>query len=177
MEKSIPKLFFKKIPGRWGKESPERIETIPGPTVWGWTARESNAIYAPAFQSHPQPIAWVFQVMTFGTWLLTIFRGRFVGKDEFGNRYYRMRRRGDMRRERRWVIYKGSAEGSKTPPMWHAWLSHTINEPPFEKSTTRMPWRQEHAPNPTGTPAAYQPHGTLEKITHTAEAYEAWRPN
>ena len=66
---------------------------------------------------------------TIGTWLLTWLRGARVGSDEYGNRYYRLKgdkpqRLGGGRfsRERRWVIYKGDAEGSKVPPEWHAWL-------------------------------------------------------
>ncbi|MCE2510686.1 MAG: NADH:ubiquinone oxidoreductase subunit NDUFA12 [Alphaproteobacteria bacterium] len=116
-------------------------------------------------------------MMTFGTWLLTIFCGRFVGKDEFGNRYYRMNKRGNLRRERRWVVYKGTVEGSKVPPMWHAWLSHTITEPPFEKSAARAAWQKEHVPNLTGTSGAYHPPGAIEKGAGAPEDYEAWRPN
>ncbi len=70
---------------------------------------------------------------TLGTWLLTWLRGAPVGTDEYGNRYYRLkgdkpRRLGGGRfsRERRWVIYKGEAEGSKVPPEWHAWLHHMV---------------------------------------------------
>ncbi len=114
--------------------------------------------------------------MTFGTWLLTIFSGRFVGADELGNRYYRMRKRGSMLRERRWVVYKGEAEGSKVPPMWHAWLSHTIAEPPFAKSTTRATWRQPHLPNLTGTSEAYQPPGAVKKAAKPQD-HEPWKPN
>ncbi len=115
--------------------------------------------------------------MTLGTWLLTVFRGRFVGKDEFGNRYYRMKRHDNTRRERRWVAYKGTVEGSKVPPMWHAWLSHTIDEPPFRKSTTQAAWQKEHVANPTGTSQAYRPPGALDKGAGAPEDYEAWRPN
>lgn len=115
--------------------------------------------------------------MMFGTWLLTIFSGRFVGADELGNRYYRQAKRGDMRRERRWVAYKGRADGSKVPPMWHAWLSHMIVQAPFEKTTIRAPWRKEHLPNLTGTSKAYMPSGALEKNATPPQYYEAWRPN
>ena len=122
---------------------------------------------------------WVFVSMTFGTWLLTIFRGRFVGADELGNRYYRARKRGDMRRERRWVVYRGKTEASKVPPMWHAWLCHTIAEPPFDKAPTRASWRKEHLPNLTGTSKAYRPSGAIETAAPKSQpqGYEAWRPN
>ena len=36
---------------------------------------------------------------TFGTFLKTFFTGKFVGKDEFGNKYYK------NKNDERWVIY------------------------------------------------------------------------
>ena len=74
---------------------------------------------------------------TLGTWLLTWLRGAHVGTDEYGNRYYRLkgdkpRRLGGGRfsRERRWVIYKGEAEGVEGAAGWHAWLHHMVDEVP-----------------------------------------------
>jgi NADH:ubiquinone oxidoreductase subunit len=59
-------------------------------------------------------------------------RGKFVGEDDFGNRYYAAKtiRDGDAGRQRRWVIYKGYAEPSKVPAEWHGWLHNTFKEPP-----------------------------------------------
>ena len=45
-------------------------------------------------------------------------RGRLVGQDELGNRYYEAkddRDSYDRGRPRRWVIFKGYAEASKVP--------------------------------------------------------------
>ena len=47
---------------------------------------------------------------TFGTRLQTIFFGKFVGEDEFGNKYYE-----NKKRKKRWVIYKGEIEATKIP--------------------------------------------------------------
>ena len=44
---------------------------------------------------------------TFGTFLYTIFFGKLVGKDEFGNKYYK------NKKGKRWVIYKGEVNASK----------------------------------------------------------------
>ena len=46
---------------------------------------------------------------TFGTRLKTIFFGKFVGKDEFGNKYYQ------SKNGKRWVIYSGEIDASKIP--------------------------------------------------------------
>ena len=37
--------------------------------------------------------------LTFGTFLKTLFSGIYVGKDEFGNKYYK------NKKDERWVIY------------------------------------------------------------------------
>ena len=67
-----------------------------------------------------------------GTLLFTWLRGELVGTDAFGNRYYRDRghHAGKDRRTRRWVLFAGEAEASRVPPMWHAWLHHTIDDVP-----------------------------------------------
>jgi NADH:ubiquinone oxidoreductase subunit len=124
--------------------------------------------------------------MTIGTRIFTLFKGEFVGKDQFGNRYYRERGRralvkgGGMRsRERRWVIYKGIAEASRVPPEWHGWLHHTVQNPPAPGSGRRYPWQKQHLPNLTGTPYAYRPEGSLLRGGRRAKAtgdYEAWTP-
>ena len=48
---------------------------------------------------------------TFGTMLFTRLRGRPVGADHFGNRYYEQRRPPRTGRTRRWVIYAARARG------------------------------------------------------------------
>ena len=124
--------------------------------------------------------------MTIGTRLLTWFCGERVGTDQFGNRYYRERRRraltrggGRASREKRWVMYQGEPEASKVPPEWHAWLHHTIDEVPRPEARTRYPWEKEHQPNMTGTPYAYHPPGSIlrgARRPHSTGDYEPWQP-
>ena len=44
---------------------------------------------------------------TFGTFLKTLFYGTHVGKDEFGNKYYK------SKKNERWVIYANNIEATK----------------------------------------------------------------
>jgi NADH:ubiquinone oxidoreductase subunit len=119
-----------------------------------------------------------------GTRLFTWLRGEEVGKDRFGNRYYRDKSasklaKGSLRRERRWVVYDGSVEASRVPPEWHAWLHYTTDQIPPESGPPMRPWQKEHRPNPTGTAEAYRPPGhTLEggRRARNAGDYEPWRP-
>ena len=47
-----------------------------------------------------------------GTLLNTWFRGIAVGCDQFGNRYYRSKDG-----KHRWVLYNGTVEASRVPPI------------------------------------------------------------
>src|SRR5262249_40927597 len=70
---------------------------------------------------------------TTGIHFTTWRRGRLVGTDELGNRYYEARDDRDSYdrgRKRRWVIYNGYADASKVTPDWHGWLRYTFDEPP-----------------------------------------------
>jgi NADH:ubiquinone oxidoreductase subunit len=111
---------------------------------------------------------------TLGTRFHTWRNGEFVGEDEQGNRYYRSRV-GD----RRWVIYNGLAEASRIPPGWHGWMHRRTDVPPTEESYTPREWQKPHQPNLTGTPAAYQPRGSIltpESRPQVTGDYEPWTP-
>ena len=96
--------------------------------------------------------------MDLGTRLTIFLRGRLVGNDAVGNRYYleKSQRRGRLR-ARRWVVYAGEKDASAVPAEWHGWLHYTIDTPLPE--TGRRPWQKPHLPNATGTPLAYRPPG------------------
>jgi NADH:ubiquinone oxidoreductase subunit len=110
---------------------------------------------------------------TLGTYLWTWRKGEPVGEDQLGNRYYRERNG-----SRRWVIYKGVADGSSIPPGWHAWMHYRVDEPP--RSGRKYEWEKPFEPNMTGTPFAYRPPGSiLNPVPHTPPGdtdYEPWRP-
>lgn len=109
-------------------------------------------------------------------------RGRLVGQDEMGNKYYEARDDKDSYdkgRKRRWVIYNGYAEASKVPPDWHGWLRYTFDEPPTVAPLKRREWEKDHLPNLTGTIHAWRPKGSIsmggERDKATGD-YQAWLP-
>ncbi|MGE3626301.1 MAG: NADH:ubiquinone oxidoreductase subunit NDUFA12 [Hyphomicrobiales bacterium] len=111
---------------------------------------------------------------TIGTRLFTLRKGRFVGEDGLGNRYYRERNG-----RRRWVVYKDMSEASLVPPEWHGWLHYTVDTLPTETSYKPHEWQKPHRPNLTGTPGAYRPQGSTLATGHRPPAtgdYEAWKP-
>ena len=110
----------------------------------------------------------------FATWRF----GKRVGEDEFGNVYYE----GGMSSyglPKRWVIYKGYAEASAIPPGWHGWMHHRTDVPPTKENYVAKDWQKEHRANPTGSPQAYRPPGSLavagERPRVTGD-YDAWTP-
>jgi NADH:ubiquinone oxidoreductase subunit len=109
---------------------------------------------------------------TLGTRFFTWRKGVFVGKDEFGNRYYR------ERNGKRWVIYAGQVEATAIPPGWYGWLHHQVDEPPSEDYRAHD-WEKPHQPNLTGTPLAYRPPGSVltpEQRPRVTGDYDAWTP-
>ena len=115
--------------------------------------------------------------MTIGTRLFTYFRGRLVGSDPDGNRYFEEKRARRGVRMRRWVMYEGEAEASKVPAEWHSWLHFTTDEP--LPMSARQPWQLPHQPNLTGTPAGYRPPGHDYSGGQRPKAtgdYESWTP-
>ena len=87
---------------------------------------------------------------TFGTFLKTLFFGTYVGKDEFGNKYYK------SKINERWVIYSSNIEATKITSDWYLWMHHTVQEPPLKKSEKYL-WQKEHSENLTGTENQYRP--------------------
>jgi NADH:ubiquinone oxidoreductase subunit len=117
---------------------------------------------------------------TLNTQLYTLLYGKAVGKDEFGNVYYRSRKIDPaLGFERRWVIYSGVSEGSMTPPGWYGWLHHTVDTPPSDENYAPREWELPHLPNLTGTPDAWRPPGSILRANARPKAtgdYDAWTP-
>ena len=118
------------------------------------------------------------------TWsnrLYTRLRGRHIGTDEMGNKYYvQSKGNGPLGVPRRWVIYKDGAEASSITPDWHGWMHYTTDEPPTEEDYHPKPWQLAHRPNMTGTPQAHRPSGSIlgrgERPKATGD-YKPWKPN
>lgn len=111
---------------------------------------------------------------TWGVHFLTLTKGKLVGTDSAGNRYYQHKSN-----NRRWVIYNGVAEASAIEPGWHGWMHHRTDTPPTEENYTPREWQKPHRANLTGTPAAYRPEGSLLKSGERPRVnadYDAWSP-
>ena len=107
---------------------------------------------------------------TIGTFIYTLFTGKLIGSDQFGNKYY------SNSKGRRWVIYKNNIESSKIPPDWHSWIHFLkINKPSNEEK--KFFWQKQYEENLTGTTRAYKPEGSLTSgLKKDMKKYEIWKP-
>ena len=105
---------------------------------------------------------------TIGTFIYTTLYGKFVGKDEFGNKYY------SSRKNKRWVIYKDNIESSKIPAEWHLWIHFLTRNVPSD-NIKKYPWQKQHQENLTGTKESYKPDGSLySDKKKNIKKYETW---
>ena len=106
---------------------------------------------------------------TVGTFIYTLFTGKFVGNDQFGNKYY------SNSKGKRWVIYKDEIESTKIPPEWHAWIHFSVLKTPSQ-NPKKFIWQKEHEENLTGTDKAYTPDGSLKfNQKKIIKKYESWK--
>ena len=106
---------------------------------------------------------------TFGTFLKTLFYGAYVGKDEFGNKYYQ------SNKDERWVIYSQNIEATKITSDWYLWIHHTVDKIPEEKSQKKYIWQKKHLENQTGSKNSFKP--IKIKKDNVQKKYEAWKAN
>ena len=103
---------------------------------------------------------------TFGTMLKTLFFGKYVGKDDFGNKYYK------NKKDERWVIYSKDIEASKITSDWYLWMHHTTDKIP-DNQETKYSWQKKHMENKTGTENSYK--SVKIKKDQIKKRYESWK--
>ncbi|KAF8913730.1 NDUFA12-domain-containing protein [Gymnopilus junonius] len=110
--------------------------------------------------------------------------GTYVGKDQFGNRYFENRNaEEEIPGRHRWVdLAQHEYNASQVPPEWHSWISHIRKDPPNQDSVMQhllLPGRrhskltylpQPYVENLTGTRGAYKPYNTV------VPKYKEWEP-
>ena len=103
---------------------------------------------------------------TLGTRIHTIFFGKLVGKDSFGNKYY------ESKSGKRWVIYNGEVEASNIPDQWYSWIHFINNRIENFSNVKKYKWQKDHLPNQTGTSKSYHPN---KKNNEIGKKYKSWK--
>ena len=103
---------------------------------------------------------------TFGTFLKTLFFGKYVGSDEYGNKYYK------SKKNERWVVYSNNIEATKITSDWYLWIHHTIDNTPDNK-VTKFSWQKKHLENQTGKKNSYKSVKIIKN--NLKKKYETWK--
>ena len=104
---------------------------------------------------------------TFGTRIKTILFGKFIGSDEYGNKYY------ENKKGKRWVIYENEIDASKIPVEWYSWIHFMPNKIENIHKLEKHDWQKPHQPNLTGTDSAYYPNKNNKDATE--KKYKSWK--
>ena len=106
---------------------------------------------------------------TVGTFIYTLLAGKFIGNDQFGNKYY------TSSKGKRWVIYKNNIDASKVPPEWYLWMHNlSVTKPPDKIDS--FSWQKKYEGNLTGTERAHKPEGSLATdLKKNMKKYETWK--
>ena len=121
--------------------------------------------------------------MSFTIRLLIWFKGKFVGNDSFGNRYYEEKPKSvnGTRQARRWIIYKSEYDASKIPPEWHAWLHYRADKPLSGQIFDLQNPEQESATRTCKTLCNHEntvKNGNVVRLaTKIKRPYQPWTPN
>ena len=103
---------------------------------------------------------------TFGTFLKTLFFGKYVGSDEYRNKYYK------SKKDERWVVYSNNIEATKITSDWYLWMHHTIDKIPSDKFSI-FSWQKNHLENQTGTINSFRP--VKIRKNSVKKKYETWK--
>lgn len=120
-----------------------------------------------------QLLVW-WKGQTIGTRIFTWRKGKLVGEDDTGNRYYQ-----NKDSSRRWVIFHDEVEATKVPSEWHGWLHHTFDNNPCDNPLAHKSWELPHRENLSATADAYHPTGSIKRGGKASQPsdYEAWEPS
>ena len=104
---------------------------------------------------------------TLGTKMKTIFFGKLVGTDSYGNKYY------ESKSGKRRVIYSNEIDASKIPVEWYSWMHFTKNRIEKNHELKKYEWQKPHQPNLTGTETAYYPNKKKQDAIN--KKYKSWK--
>ena len=108
------------------------------------------------------------------TFFYSIFFGKKVGVDSFGNKFFIHKKNSN----KRWVLYSKQLDPTAISVEWQLWLNkNTVDIP--EKNVKSLFWQKTRLPNQTGSKKAYHPknkeYNKQKKHSSNSED-KIWRP-
>ena len=85
------------------------------------------------------------------------FRGTEVGEDQYGNKYFELKRVDSFGRKKRYCLYSGLVEASKIAPEWHPFMHYQIEAKEVPKNIRSYKWQKLALPDLTLSDVKYLP--------------------
>lgn len=115
------------------------------------------------------------------------FKGKFVGEDEYGNKYYETNQRDYLNRKKRYCLFNGRVEATKIPPEWHCFMHYQIPKESVILDTKQYKWQKRFLPDLTLSSIKYLPknhplYSNQNSLYNTKSSgnpfkFKAWSPN
>lgn len=91
---------------------------------------------------------------------LSIF-GRLVGEDNYGNKYFELKKKDFFGRKRRVCLFRGRAEASNIPPEWHLFMHYQHESSKIPVNIRKYKWQRNYLPDLTLSSIKYLPKNHL----------------
>ena len=99
--------------------------------------------------------------------LKQFFLENFVGKDEFGNKYYEDKKGIDG------SDISNEVDATKIPVEWYSWIHFMPNRIEKNHELNKYEWQKPHLSNQTGTEKAYYPNKDKKNVNE--KKYKTWK--
>lgn len=115
------------------------------------------------------------------------FAGTKVGVDDYGNKYFELKRTDSFGRKKRYCLYNGKPEASKISPEWFPFMHYQIEASDVIKNRKQYKWQRNALPDLTLSEIKYLPknHPLFDEERNLYNAKGAgnpikmkfWKPN
>ena len=94
-----------------------------------------------------------------GTILYSFLKGKKVGQDKIGNKFYVHKNN----ENKKWVLYKYIVDPTSLDVKWQIWLTTANSNAPLSIEENNFKWQKDKQPNLTGTINSYHPKININK--------------
>jgi NADH:ubiquinone oxidoreductase subunit len=108
---------------------------------------------------------------------LSIF-GQLVGEDNYGNKYFELKKKDSFGRKKRVCLFRGRVEASKISPEWHLFMHYQKDSKEIPVNIKQYKWQRSYLPDLTLTSVKYLPknHPSYSGKTNLYNAKGAGNP-
>ena len=111
-----------------------------------------------------------------GTILYTLLKGKKVGQDNQGNKFFIHKKN----KKKRWVLYKKQIDPTSLEIKWQIWLTENDKEKEIIINKTEFKWQKNEKTNATETLDSYHPGIRSDKqeiYINEKNKNSVWKPD